>query len=981
MHNLESIVTGRKYGELPETWQVPDIDRFSDRMSLYDYQTDAIRNAARALYLYYGQKHDWTANESADTNTHRNFDMMARYLDLLVRGGGTGISDIKKFETRADDRHDRVNPVFQILSEYIDTPEESIGYRHLINRMCFWMATGSGKTVVMVKLIGYLHFLQQRGEIPPHRILILAPSEHLLRQIRRTVDEFNRSGTAIELVHLRDINRRRQQPLRDTITVYYHRSDNISDVQKDALTDYRAYEDGGKWFIFLDEAHKGGKEDSKRQAYYAVMARNGFLFNFSATFVDQADTLTTVKKFNLSEFIRHGHGKNIYLNKDEYKDFQIWKNETDHRKRQLIVLKSLLTLANASSCAKKLREETRLEHAYHLPLMLTLVNTVNTEEGEKNDLWSFFQTLRQIASAEINEDLFREAKEALCKDWGDAEYLFGKTDKMQMDTALVKKMTVAGLREEIFHSRRKGALEVIQSGDRKELAFQLKNADTPFAMIRIGDISKWRNEFLAGYHETTALKDSTFFEDLDQSRVTILMGSRAFFESWDSNRPNVINFINIGGREAKKFVVQAVGRGVRIQPLPSVRKRLAHLPDDCSPDEKAQLDKHKDLVRPLETLFLFATNRTAMKAVLDGIESEEDGAVFEPVEGVELSARPKINSADMPLYVPQYREDRESVQHPMFAMNEATLQRFKAWCAATSDSVFAVRDGLTLPQIDALRNIESRVKITPDKTYANLGFLQTRLLLFISQAAKASDGVRDLEDKDIIHFRKVRAHEEYVDELRTKLDAVKHQKLSDDEKRQLAMDFANRKIDEAEFSSRMAGSDEEKFKEVTIRNLAGHYYLPVMVGNEKVDYIQHIIKTDSEVKFLGRLEEWLSGNPSDWDGWMFSKLDESLDDIHIPYFDGKQNDYRDFKPDFVFWMCRGNRYRIVFVDPKGTAHTEAYYKIDGYKKLFVENGRTRKFKHESWEVSVGLYMYNPDASPLKEYKDYWISDPSPIFAD
>ena len=53
------------------------------------------------------------------------------------------------------------------------------------------MATGSGKTLVMVKLIEHLHRLRERGEIPPHNILVLAPSDHLLGQIRRTVQEFN----------------------------------------------------------------------------------------------------------------------------------------------------------------------------------------------------------------------------------------------------------------------------------------------------------------------------------------------------------------------------------------------------------------------------------------------------------------------------------------------------------------------------------------------------------------------------------------------------------------------------------------------------------------------------------------------------------------------------------------------------------------------------------------------------------------------
>ena len=645
------------------------------------------------------------------------------------------------------------------------------------------------------------------------------------------------------------------------------------------------------------------------------------------------------------------------------------------------MLKSLLTLAYVSSCAKKLREETGLARAYHLPLMLTLVNTVNVAEGERNDLWSFFQTLRQIASAEIDEALFREAKKALRKDWSDAEYLFGTADKMRMDPALVKQMTVAGLREEIFHSRQRGALELIRSKDRKELAFQLKNADTPFAMIRIGDITSWRDEFLAGYNETTTLNANTFFDDLDHSRITVLMGSRAFFESWDSNRPNVINFINIGGWDANKFVVQAVGRGVRIEPLPSVRKRLAHFPDGCNPDEKIEMDKHERLVRPLETLFLFATNRAAMRAVLEGIESEE-GGVFEPLDGIERANTPKVNADEMPLYVPQYKEDENSDKRHKFTMNEATLQRLKSWLSATSDAVFAVRDGLDPMQIEAIRKIESQVSVKSDKTYVQLDFLQERLVDHISKRAKVSDGVRDLDDKkDIVHFRKIRAHSEYVDEIKAKIDAVKHKKLSDSEKRQLALDFAERRIDEDEFKRRMSGSDEERFKDVTIKNLLGHYYLPVMLGNEKADYIQRVIKVRSEIEFLNDLESWLSENSPVWDGWMFSKLDESLDDIHIPYFDANRNTYREFKPDFVFWMCKGARYRIVFVDPKGIAHTDAYPKIDGYNELFTENGGARKFRHENWEVSVGLYMYNADAtSPAQAYKDRWIRDPAPIFA-
>ena len=66
--------------------------------------------------------------------------------------------------------------------------------------------------------------------------------------------------------------------------------------------------------------------------------------------------------------------------------------------------------------------------------------------------------------------------------------------------------------------------------------------------------------------------------------------------------------INIGKGDAKKFVPQSIGRGVRIQPYPndlSNRKRL---------DSK---DTNKN--RLLETLFIFPTDADAVKRILDAM--------------------------------------------------------------------------------------------------------------------------------------------------------------------------------------------------------------------------------------------------------------------------------------------------------------------------------------------------------------------------
>lgn len=975
---LEPITQTLNYGDLPETWRVPEVERFSREKTLYDYQEDALRCAARALYLYYGKtENDYQPGESRDATVGRKRSFANRYRDSI-----SGLS-IKKYETNADRQNRRQNPVFRILSEFITPRGEEIPYEHLANRMCFWMATGSGKTLVMVKLIEHLHFLKKYGEIPPHNILILAPSDHLLGQIRRTVEEFNQSGLYIDLVPLREIHRSHQGRLGDVVTVYYHRSDNISDVQKEALTDYRTYENGGKWYVLLDEAHKGGKEDSKRQAYYAIMAREGFLFNFSATFTDQEDIVTTVKKYNLEEFIENGHGKSIYLNEKEYDAFKNKGEEISHEERRKIVLKSLLTLAYVSMRVGELREKTSLEQLYHLPLMLTLVNSVNTDvEKERNDLWAFFQTLREIATGEIDGSLFEDSKQELVDDWRNARLLFGGDGGgiIGIDETLTKKMTIAALRQAVFFSRRKGSLQFIRSGDHKELAFQMKNADSPFALIRIGDTSRWRNELLAGYEATTTLQEKSFFDGLEQSRITILMGSRSFFESWDSNRPNVINFINVGGKDAKKFVVQSVGRGVRIETLPNQRRRFAHLPDS---KEKQTIQHYHDWVQPPETLFLFATNRNAVQSVLEGLETEK-GSVLKRLEGFERAQRPKINGAEMPLLVPEYKDAQNDTVLAAFAMSDEARKRFKIWLKRTSGPVFAVRDGLTTRQISDLRDTmekPGKIKTDQGKNYASLPFLQSRVVSHLSCVSKASDGVRELDENvDIVHFREIRASSEYIADLQGKIERVVSGEVSDKEVGILSGQLARGELMREEFNLLVAGTSQASFKQLTIKRLAQHYYLPVILGQETADYIQHVIKVESEVNFLNALEEWVRSNTVSWDAWMFSKIDESLDNVRIPYYDNSVNEYRRFLPDFVFWMCRENEYRIVFVDPKGTEYASAYRKIEGYRKLFMPNGEAHRFKYRSdWQVSVNFFLYNPEGQPLQAYKQHWISDPGYIF--
>ena len=328
----------------------------------------------------------------------------------------------------------------------------------------------------------------------------------------------------------------------------------------------------------LDEAHKGDKDDSKRQHIYNILSREGFLFNFSATFTDDRDILTTAYEFNLASFIKSGYGKHITLLRQENRGFGKDEDYTGEEK-QRVVLQSLLMLACVADMRRRLVAEAE-DELYHRPLLVALVNSVNTEDA---DLKLFFAQLDLIARGRIGPDSFELAKRELLEElYAGPEWLYEGQSLQASDFFNFRSLSLRDVLRLVFNAESHGEIEVLtRPSDDKELAFKLKSADAPFALVRIGNTAEWLKRFLDGYEIVQGFEDETFFERInrDDSTINLLMGSRSFYEGWDSNRPNVITFINIGvGTDAKKFILQSVGRGVRIEPLRGRgRRRLAHL--------------------------------------------------------------------------------------------------------------------------------------------------------------------------------------------------------------------------------------------------------------------------------------------------------------------------------------------------------------------------------------------------------------------
>ena len=196
------------------------------------------------------------------------------------------------------------------------------------------MATGSGKSLIIVKAIEYLYDLMNRDELPKKEILLLLPNENIINQFKNLINDYNASSkNRINLVKLdRFSEQKRESNLLNEIDVFYYRSDLLRDSTANSIIDFKDYENQGNWYVFLDEAHKGETGSSNIQDYISIISRNGFLFNFSATFTDEIDYITTLYNFNLEKFITSGYGKNIFLPPSSFK-FRESKNELDAERK------------------------------------------------------------------------------------------------------------------------------------------------------------------------------------------------------------------------------------------------------------------------------------------------------------------------------------------------------------------------------------------------------------------------------------------------------------------------------------------------------------------------------------------------------------------------------------------------------------------------------------------------------------------------
>ncbi|GAA8607804.1 DEAD/DEAH box helicase family protein [Helicobacter pylori] len=927
--------------EINEPLERLDFKSFDSNKELLDYQQQALINAFRMLVAYFRDFKGSKKEFYAFYQEHYSF-------------------------ANCDFTHKKLNP---LLKSHFKAENHCVSFENFINRLSFYMATGSGKTIVIIKLVELLSVAMGMGLIPKKNIMFFSANENLIKQFEKEIEKYNRGkdfSKQIDFKSLKSVTHkdfhRAPKDFFEKIALFYYRADLMNDEEsKENLLNYKDYWDNGENYVILDEAHKGNKSESKRQAIFSLLSLKGFLFNFSATFTEESDLITAVYNLSVGEWVKLGYGKeSVLLKKNNLSAFKELKDLND-REKEIALLKALLLLG--------MQKRYKVEGYFYDPLMLVFTHSVNVKNS---DAEIFFKTLARVIENDDGND-FLKAKEDLLEELKDPEFLFSankdKDYKVNVFKEGLKSMDFKGLKEEVFYAN-SGHIEVIiNPKNNQEIAFKLNTSDKVFCLIRIGDITEWICEKLKSVKvvsKNLSFKEESYFSQIDKSSINILVGSRTFETGWDSTRPSVILFLNIGlDDDAKKLVKQSFGRGVRIESVKNQRQRLAYLDID-----EAIKKALKSNAAMLETLFVIPTNHASLEAILTiQKESENRGEDRGSWREITLEETP-IKHA---LFAPCYRKEPTSIlelpENASFKMSEKNFKDLKEYFNLMSEKHFILKHEIYDPKDYAtLKDMIQKAYVKKVSTwhYKDLDYMISEIKgrLYPNQKVP-KDEFNALDNEKIVHFKRIKVKADKQEALIKTIQEVKEHAPLDKER----IKIAQGEIDPYDAEKH---KQDKTFKvdDAELLKLKEHYYTP-LIKAKNCDWLKHVVKVESEIDFLKELQETETTKTlqENYDFWAFSKIDEHLDNVFIPYINNVAE--RCFFPDFIFWLQKGDTQIICFIDPKGTKIAEYQHKADWYKKLFKDKIFNPK-NNPHFKIKVVLKFYGDKDGVADGYRDYWI---------
>ena len=544
--------------------------------------------------------------------------MTEHYLHQLKTDAEAFAADINAFAARRNEHR-----------TYIKYPEISADD---LNKIAYWMATGSGKTLLM-----HLNYYQYRDYFDDtlDHIILVTPNEGLTRQHRQ---ELRQSG--IDSVYYLDLVDGGQGASPDAVKVIEISKLVETKTDEGVRVEAEAFE--GRNLVFVDEGHKGASSTAGTwRSLRAQLAEGGFTFEYSATFgqaiggstpaaVEEEYGKSILFDYSYQRFYEDGYGKDYRILNLEKSADDVLEGNDDLTDQYLLA--NLLTFYEQQLVFGQ--DERRMRQGYHLrkPLLMFIGHSVtggrSVSDLGTNDKRSITDIQRLVAFLQrvltdtawtvdaISELLTGDSTLQI-----DGNNLFGDAFgalRAQLEAGWSVQALLADLRERLFHASGATGLRLVNlTSAQGEIGLRAGDADAFFGVIDVGNDRGFLQLTEADLPDI-AISESDFqgslFKRINQqgSNINVLLGAKKFIEGWSSWRVSTMGLMNIGRGEGPQ-IIQLFGRGVRLLGKNRSLKRSSAMPE---------AGPHPDELPLLETLNIFGVRAKYMAKFRDYLEDE-----------------------------------------------------------------------------------------------------------------------------------------------------------------------------------------------------------------------------------------------------------------------------------------------------------------------------------------------------------------------
>ncbi|WP_460559652.1 DEAD/DEAH box helicase family protein [Halorubrum pallidum] len=918
--------------------------------------------------------------------------MTEAYLDRVVNNREAFLANLNEFVNEQNEEKGRIK-----FPKFNDSD---------LDKLAFWMATGSGKTLLMhINYYQYLDYVEDSEDLPEN-ILLVTPNEGLSEQHIEDLHE-----SSIPCHHFNA----------DTIELQGAGENPVKVIEIQKLVEEKEGEGlsvevesfGHNNLVLVDEGHKGSGKGQTWRKLRESLAEDGFTFEYSATFgqalskasvdVEEEYGKSILFDYSYPRFYDDGYGKDYHIVNLE--------SEVDTDLRDRYLLANLLTYYEQIHVFNQDPDTVRNTYNIKFPLLVFVGHTVNAatqSEVSKNEdrtLTDVEKSLNFMAKVLRNEDNWvpEAIDRVLQKDAGlvddDEIDPFGDALEALRDTDLDGDDIYDQLLEEMFHVRASSGLDLvnIENAD-GEIGLRASGTDDYFGVINIGGDRVFLDRVEGEYEHITVESDQfkkSLFRSINKrdSPINVLMGSRKFIEGWDSWRVSTMGLMNFGRGEGSQ-VIQLFGRGVRLLGKDRTLKRSSEL--EVDPPSNLPL---------LETLNVFGVRADYMAQFRDYLSDE--GIDTEPREVVEIETQTQDHFQNQGLLVVRPEVDSEYVDEVNLELEatgditpEIDIMPQVGVLSSRDESANEVdeKEPQTIPEeyLDLLDWHEIYRKVwqfRKEKGYRNL-VCEKRILqkilsneyytLYCPESMLEVEHVDDLEQIQQITVMILR---KYIKEFYSGRQSNWEQsQLSyvpmDDELTREQGNFFDRytlsvKTSAEDFLSELqeAVEDDSLYTNADGKpnrvHFDRHLYLPLIaeetsIDEEDIDYSPPPLNK-GEKRLVTNLKSYFQSPDGQniLDSWEVYLLRNQSRGKGV----GLLSNGNRFFPDFIMWLQNGDTQHIVFLEPHGMVregepvedHRVKFYDgIDSYESELAE--RTGK-------DHVSLHSYVISQTNLNDLRD------------